>query len=75
MMTIEHTHVEHIRYVDNFEIVEFDSVKLIYVCHVLERFKRADTARFLAERSRVLTKGLVLRDAVPDFEVICALLY
>lgn len=70
---VKHPHVDYVANVDKLEFVESNSVELIYVCHVLEHFKRADTARVLAEWNRILSKNGVLRITVPDFEAVCKL--
>lgn len=64
---IAHPHVDHVGPVDDLGFVADASVDVIYQCHLLEHFKRADTVRVLREWHRVLRPGGVLRTAVPDF--------
>ena len=51
---------------------EFDdnTVNEIYVCHVLEHFKRREITTVLLEWNRILKKGGLLRISVPDFEKV-----
>lgn len=65
-------HIDYKRSVDDLSIFEDNSVDLIYACHVLEHFKRADMDRVLGEWFRVLKPGGVLRVSVPGFEEIVA---
>lgn len=67
---LDFPHVDHIAAVDNLSFIEDNTVDLIYVCHVLEHFKRRETQRVLDEWYRVLKSGGILRVAVPDFEAI-----
>jgi predicted SAM-dependent methyltransferase len=66
-------HINYQESVDNLSIFRDDTIDLIYACHVLEHFPRADVARVLAEWYRVLKPGGVLRLAVPGFEEIVAI--
>lgn len=65
---MDYDHIDHKRSVDDLGIFEDGSVDLIYACHVLEHFKRADIGKVLKEWSRVLKPGGVLRVSVPGFE-------
>lgn len=69
---VDHPHIDHVAAIDNLSFIEEGSVALIYVCHVLEHFKRRDVDRVLLEWKRVLKPGGLLRVAVPDFEALCA---
>ena len=51
-----------------------ETVDVIYASHVLEYFDREEAVEVLAEWTRVLKKGGVLRIAVPDFEAM-AIIY
>lgn len=68
---IEYPHIDHVSSIDTLSFIEDDTVDLIYNCHVLEHFKRRDTARVLTEWKRVLKPGGVLRTSVPDFASLC----
>jgi len=48
------------------------SADLIYVCHVLEHFRRGELKDVLREMYRVLKPGGVLRVSVPDFDKLVA---
>ncbi|MDR0665215.1 MAG: methyltransferase domain-containing protein [Helicobacteraceae bacterium] len=71
MDAVDYPHVDHVSQIDSLPFIADDSVDLIYACHVLEHFKRSDTARVLAEWKRVLKPKGVLRLAVPDFGAAC----
>jgi predicted SAM-dependent methyltransferase len=66
-------HVDHVASIDNLSFIPENSVETIYNCHVLEHFKRRDTARVLKEWHRVLKPGGILRVSVPDFQAIAEL--
>lgn len=63
-------HIDYKRSVDDLSIFEDNSVDLIYACHVLEHFKRAEVDRVISEWYRVLGPNGILRIAVPGFEEI-----
>ena len=63
-------HIHYKRPVDDLSIFKNDSVDLIYASHVFEYFDRLQTKKVLREWKRVLTKGGILRIAIPDFENI-----
>ncbi len=65
---VPYDHVDHVHVVERLPMFADNSVDLIYSCHVLEHFKRAEVAGVLAEWFRVLRPGGVLRTAVPDFQ-------
>ncbi|MEA3226238.1 MAG: methyltransferase domain-containing protein, partial [Planctomycetota bacterium] len=44
------------------------AVDMVYMCHVLEHFKKNDLKKVLEEMKRVLKDGGVLRISVPDFD-------
>lgn len=68
---VPYGHVDHVSSIDNLSFLSDESVDLIYNCHVLEHFKRAEVSRVLNEWKRVLRKGGMLRTSVPDFGAIC----
>lgn len=61
-------HIDHISSIDSLPFIQNNTVDLIYNCHVLEHFKRADVKRVLSEWKRVLKPGGILRTSVPDFD-------
>jgi predicted SAM-dependent methyltransferase len=65
---VPYDHVDYVHVVEQLPMFGDNSVDLIYSCHVLEHFRRAEVAGVLAEWFRVLRPGGVLRTAVPDFE-------
>lgn len=66
-----HPHVDRVAPVDDLGFLADGVADLVYACHVLEHFKRAEVPRVLAEWNRVLRPGGTLRLAVPDFAAIC----
>lgn len=56
--------------ITNLNIINNNIVKEIYVCHVLEHFKRNKIINLLLEWNRVLINDGTLRIAVPDFEKV-----
>ena len=50
--------------------IKDNSIDLIYACHVLEHLGRHEYMKVLERWYNVLTKGGVLRIAVPDFEKV-----
>lgn len=52
------------------ESIKYESVDVIYACHVLEHFKRKDTLTALKVWCSKLKSGGILRVAVPDFESV-----
>jgi len=68
---VDYPHVEHVAAIDSLPFIPDNSVDLIYVCHVLEHFKRRDVERVLKEWLRVLKPSGTLRVAVPDFAKLC----
>ena len=65
---LPYTHIDHVTSIDSLSFIKSNSVDLIYNCHVLEHFKRAEVNRVLSEWYRVLKPGGILRTSVPDFE-------
>lgn len=70
---VAHPHVDHVGPVDALPFVASGSVELVYACHVLEHFPRADVSRVLTEWFRVIAPGGVLRVSVPDFAAIASI--
>ena len=68
-------HIDHVADVRNLAFAQDSSVDLVYACHVLEHFGRAEYRAVLAEWLRVLKPGGVLRLSVPDFAACAALYY
>lgn len=68
---VEFQHIDHVSSIDNLSFLPENSVELIYVCHVLEHFKRKTLASVLKEWWRVLKPGGILRISVPDFAALC----
>lgn len=64
---LDYPHVDHIGPVDKLDFIPTGEVSHIYACHLLEHFGRKEYMAVLTEWCRVLTKGGVLRLAVPDF--------
>lgn len=73
---IDGAHFDHIQQHDivNLEFPD-RSVDLIYACHVLEYFDRAEVVPVLKEWFRVLRPGGILRLAVPDFGAMTKLYF
>lgn len=63
----DYPHVDHRQNVRTLPMFGGDSVDLIYACHVVEYFDRAEVLDVLCEWCRVLKPGGILRLAVPDF--------
>lgn len=61
-------HVHHVRAIDDLSPFADGSAALVYACHCLEHFPHGAVPRVLAEWSRVLRPGGVLRLSVPDFD-------
>ena len=66
---VPYAHV-HIVTDDIGQLSDFASgtVDLVYMCHILEHFKRPMLKKVLAEMHRILKTGGVLRLSVPDFD-------
>lgn len=56
--------------VSKLDTVEDNSVDLIYACHVLEHFPKAEILDILNLWSNKLNKGGIIRISVPDFDSI-----
>jgi len=65
-------HVDICHKVDDLPLPD-EAASLIYASHVLEHFGRFEVEGVLREWLRVLTKGGVLRLAVPDFGAVVAM--
>ena len=70
---VEYPHVDYVHVVEQLPMFEDNRADLIYSCHVLEHFRRAQVGAVLREWRRVLRPGGVLRTAVPDFEKLVEL--
>lgn len=68
---VDFPHIDHVTTIDNLSFIPNNSVDLIYVCHVLEHFKRREVNRVLMEWNRVLVPNGILRISIPDFEKLC----
>jgi len=63
-------HIDFVGTADDLSQFADNSIDEIYACHLLEHFGRHQVDNVLAEWTRVLVPGGVLRIAVPDFEAI-----
>jgi predicted SAM-dependent methyltransferase len=63
-------HIDYRHDVRSLPMFGEGSAELIYACHVLEYFDRAEVLEVLREWRRVLGTGGVLRVAVPDFAAL-----
>jgi len=63
-----HIHFVHAAY--QLEIINSESVDLIYASHILEHFSWHETLKVLKEWRRVLKPGGILRLGVPDFPTL-----
>lgn len=66
-------HVDYVQSIDRLDNFSDNTVDLIYVCHVLEHFKRNQVESVLREWLRVLRPGGILRVSVPDFSALASL--
>jgi predicted SAM-dependent methyltransferase len=66
-------HLDFVHNIDSLPMFDDDSADLIYACHVLEHFSRAQLKDVLVEWRRILVPKGVLRLAVPDFTALCKL--
>lgn len=66
----DYPHIECRRDVRNLDCFADNSVELIYACHVLEYFDRAEVIPVLVEWRRVLKYGGILRLSVPDWNAL-----
>lgn len=48
--------------------IKSETVDLVYMCHILEHFKKREIEKVLKESKRILRKGGILRISVPDFD-------
>ena len=72
---LPYPHVDRIGRIERLDFIPDDSVELIYACHVLEHFSRAETGDVIKEWHRVLQPKGVLRLSVPDFAACAAIYY
>lgn len=63
-------HIQCRRDVRNLDCFADNSAELIYACHVLEYFDRAEVVPVLMEWRRVLKYGGILRLSVPDWNAL-----
>ena len=68
-------HIDHVGRVERLDFIDSDAVELVYACHVLEHFGRAEIPNVLTEWHRILEPGGALRLAVPDFATCAAIYY
>lgn len=68
----DYPHIDHRHDVRSLPMIADGSAELVYASHVLEYFDRSEVTDVLAEWSRVLGRGGVMRIAVPDFEALAA---
>lgn len=68
----DYPHIDHRHDVRSLPMMADASADLVYACHILEYFDRVEVKDVLAEWTRVLKPGGVLRLAVPDFEALIA---
>ena len=68
----DYPHIDHRHDVRSLPMIADASADLVYACHILEYFDRVEVQAVLAEWTRVLKPGGVLRLAVPDFEALIA---
>lgn len=66
-------HIHHKTSIDKLDMIEDDSVDLIYCSHAFEYFDRQEAVKVLDEWYRVLKDGGILRLAVPDFHKLVKL--
>jgi len=59
--------------IKNLSIFNSNKIEEIYICHVLEHFKRNEIIKIILEWNRVLKIGGILRISVPDFEKVVKL--
>ena len=48
--------------------LESETVDLVYMCHIVEHFKKPEIEKVFKEMKRVLKKGGIFRISVPDFD-------
>ena len=70
---VDFPHITVKHSIDSLPFVQDGAAEVVYACHVLEHFNRAEAHRVLIEWRRVLAPGGVLRLAVPDFAALCEL--
>ncbi|PKO86850.1 MAG: methyltransferase [Betaproteobacteria bacterium HGW-Betaproteobacteria-12] len=70
---MEFPHVDYVQAIDRLDNIQDNSVDLIYVCHVLEHFKRGEVKSVLQEWYRVIRPGGLIRISVPDFRALAEL--
>lgn len=63
-------HVDIVADAGDLSMIDSETVREVYACHVLEHFQRDRVEEVLAEWRRVLVPRGVLRLAVPDFQAI-----
>ena len=66
-------HIDHVRDIRDLGNFPDNSACLIYACQVLTYFDRQEVGAILAEWTRVLAPGGILRLSLPDFAVLSRL--
>lgn len=69
----DHPHLDYRHAIERLPMFGDGTAELIYCCHALEYFDRAQALEVLREWRRVLEPGGVLRMAVPDFGALAAI--
>jgi SAM-dependent methyltransferase len=71
--SVSFPHVDHVQDIRDLSQFKDGSVSLIYACQVIEYFDREQVQTVLAEWTRTLEKGGILRLSVPNFMVMAKL--
>ena len=61
-------HIDYVSIVSKLDMIENETIELIYACHLLEHFGRHECSGILEEWHKKLRKNGILRLAVPNFE-------
>lgn len=65
-----HPHLDYVHDIRTLPMIKNNSVELIYFCHGIEYFDRAEVKDVLLEWRRVLKSRGILRLSMPDFEAL-----